>query len=97
VPLAAEEFTGNVYAELDIDVCEETTESFDIQSLPTFLFFKDGVEVKRLKGSHPDQLKQIIVDLGASAGQGMCLSRSLWQRAPLLYFGAALFARGSKG
>jgi len=65
----AEEFTGNVYAELDIDVCEETTESFDIQSLPTFLFFKDGVEVKRLKGSHPDQLKQIIVDLGASAGQ----------------------------
>lgn len=48
-------FVGKV----DAGTEEELTEQFNVQSVPTVIFFKDGVEVDRLQGSQP---KKIYID-----------------------------------
>ncbi|MDR3273976.1 MAG: thioredoxin [Puniceicoccales bacterium] len=41
---------GVAVAKLDIDECPELAEKFGVQSIPTVIFFKNGVEVKRFVG-----------------------------------------------
>lgn len=47
----AEEMDGKVnFVKIDIDQEPELAQKLDIQALPTFLFFKDGQEVHRMRG-----------------------------------------------
>ena len=45
----AEEFVGRVrFVKVDVDPESDTLESFDAKGVPTYLVFRDGVEVGRL-------------------------------------------------
>lgn len=38
---------------MDIDQNRETPEKYGVQSIPTFIFYKNGEEIKRLTGAVP--------------------------------------------
>jgi thioredoxin 1 len=48
--VANEVGTSVVVAKVNVDECPQLAERFGIQSIPTIIFFKDGVEAKRLTG-----------------------------------------------
>ncbi|MDR1457262.1 MAG: thioredoxin [Puniceicoccales bacterium] len=39
-----------VVAKVNVDECQELAERFDVQSIPTIIFFKNGKEVNRTVG-----------------------------------------------
>lgn len=45
-----EEYTELKVAKLNINFGAETAQKYDVMSSPTFLFFKNGEEVNRLRG-----------------------------------------------
>ncbi|MBG0561827.1 thioredoxin [Actinoplanes aureus] len=50
----AEEFRGQVViAKLDVDANPETTRTYRVTSMPTLLFFRDGVVTASLIGARP--------------------------------------------
>ena len=50
----AQEFAGRVkVAKLDVDANPATMARFDVRSIPTLLFFKNGTLVDRLVGARP--------------------------------------------
>ena len=52
----AQELSGRVLVgKLDVDANQMTAGRFRVQSIPSMLIFKDGVEVDRLVGSQPKQ------------------------------------------
>jgi thioredoxin 1 len=48
--VANEVGTSAVMAKVNVDECSQLAERFGIQSIPTIIFFKDGVEIERLTG-----------------------------------------------
>ncbi|MFI5333014.1 MAG: thioredoxin family protein [Candidatus Babeliales bacterium] len=55
------ELSHYIFAEFDVDKHVEFTEQFHIESLPTFIFIKNGNEVGRTIGEMPkDELKEAI-------------------------------------
>ena len=49
-----------LFAKLDIDANSQTAQQYNIQSIPTFLIFKDGQEIARMLGPQPSRLKSLI-------------------------------------
>jgi thioredoxin 1 len=49
-----------LFAKLDIDMWDQTVQQYNIQSIPTFLIFKDGQEIARMLDPHPASLKSSI-------------------------------------
>ena len=50
----AKEFEGKIkIAKVDVDQNQQVAGSFNIRSIPTMLFFKNGQVVKQLVGAHP--------------------------------------------
>lgn len=46
---------------IDVDDNSELTKSFDIRSVPTFILFENGIEIKRTIGSQTkEQLEEFI-------------------------------------
>ena len=62
----AEEFAGKaVVGKVDLDHEQALAGRFNIMSIPTLLFFKDGVVVKQMVGVRPkkeivDELKKLL-------------------------------------
>jgi thioredoxin 1 len=57
--LAAEK--GIPIALVDVDILPDLAQALDVQSIPTTIFFKDGVEVERQVGIHTaEELKNIF-------------------------------------
>jgi thioredoxin 1 len=57
----SDEYQGKMlFAKLDIDANSQTAQSCNVQSIPTFVIFKDGQEIKRLVTVHPTELKPFI-------------------------------------
>ena len=50
-------------AKLDVDTNPQTTATYGVRSLPTFLFFKDGNLVDRIVGAVPKSILQQRVAL----------------------------------
>jgi thioredoxin 1 len=51
---AANEYRGRLLVyRIDADQNPELQEKLRIRGIPTFLFYRDGVELERLSGSHP--------------------------------------------
>lgn len=49
---------------LDIDESSSIAQMFNVMSVPTLIFFKDGKEIHRTTGFVPEeQLKNIIIDV----------------------------------
>ena len=49
-----------LFAKLDIDANSQTVQRYNIQSIPTFLIFKDGQEIARMAGADPTRIKSFI-------------------------------------
>jgi thioredoxin 1 len=57
----SDEYQGKLlFARLDIDENGQTTQQYNIQSVPTFVIFKGGQEMKRLVTPAPARLKSLI-------------------------------------
>lgn len=59
----AEQYEGRaVVSKVNIDRHSELAARYGIQSIPTVLFFKDGQEVQRLVGIHPESTYASVLD-----------------------------------
>lgn len=59
-----EEYTNIKVAKLNINFAAETAQKYSVLSSPTFLFFKDSKEVKRIKGVvSKDELEDAIEEV----------------------------------
>ncbi len=53
----AESFPKIVFLKVDVDESAELVDKFSIQAMPTFLFLKDGVVLKRVEGADMKELE----------------------------------------
>src|SRR5205814_6712116 len=57
----SDEYQGKLlFAKLDIDRDSQTAQGCNVQSIPTFVMFKDGQEMARMVGAAPSRLKPFI-------------------------------------
>jgi thioredoxin 1 len=56
----AEKYSQITFLKVDVDESEDIGSKYSIESLPTFVFLKDGVEVKRIEGA---DLRGLITQL----------------------------------
>ncbi len=49
-----------VFLKCDVDQAEAVSQEYNIEAMPTFVFFKDGKEIHRVVGANVDQLKADI-------------------------------------
>ncbi len=62
----AEEYEGKVkVCKVDVDECTDVARKYGIMSVPTFMMFKDGVEVSKTAGSMPAVKLAELMDEGA--------------------------------
>lgn len=47
----SEAFPGIVFLKVDVDEAPEVVNQYDVSVMPTFVFLKDGQEVKRVEGA----------------------------------------------
>ena len=45
---------------VDVDKCEELSEMYNIQSMPTFVFIKHGIMIDSFSGANADKLESYI-------------------------------------
>jgi thioredoxin 1 len=48
------------FLKVDVDESEEISSKFSVESLPTFVFLKNGVEVSRVEGADPNSLLRVL-------------------------------------
>jgi len=55
------EFKHNVvFLKVDVDQAEAVSQEYNVEAMPTFVFFKDGAEIHRMVGANVEQLKTDI-------------------------------------
>jgi thioredoxin 1 len=52
----AEKYSNVAFLKVDVDESEHIASKFNVESLPTFVFLKNGVEVTRVEGANPNAL-----------------------------------------
>ena len=60
--LAETNIEGVKIVKIDVDQNEELAISYNIQAVPTLIFFKNGEEIQRVTGIIPQQNIQQIID-----------------------------------
>ncbi len=59
----AEEYDGQVrFGKLDVDANQQTAYQYQVSSIPTFIFFKDGQMADRMMGAMPKSAFQSFID-----------------------------------
>lgn len=59
--MADEIFNINcLFLQVDVDECEELAVEYNITSMPTFIFIKDGKPVDNFSGANYDRIKETI-------------------------------------
>ncbi|XP_058804043.1 thioredoxin-2 [Phymastichus coffea] len=61
----SQELTDVVFLKIDVDKLEDASQEYDISSMPTFVFIKNGAEVERFSGANIDKVKATINKLKA--------------------------------
>mmetsp|Transcript_4566 Transcript_4566/g.8620 ORF Transcript_4566/g.8620 Transcript_4566/m.8620 type:complete len:105 (+) Transcript_4566:170-484(+) len=56
----AEDDSGACYIKVDVDDVEEFAAEYKITAMPTFIVFKDGVEVERVVGADISKVKAAV-------------------------------------
>jgi thioredoxin 1 len=55
----AAEYAGRVLiAKVDVEEEPDLAASFDVMSVPTIIFFKDGKKVDQIQGNFPDRIRK---------------------------------------
>lgn len=49
-----------IFLKVDVDDAEPISEEYKVESMPTFVFIKNGKEIQRVVGSDPNKLKAAI-------------------------------------
>lgn len=49
-----------LFVKVDVDQAEELSQKYEVEAMPTFVFFKDGDVIHRVVGANVDQLKADI-------------------------------------
>ena len=49
-----------IFAEVDVDTNDETSEKQGIKAMPTFVFYRDGKRVKEMQGADAAQLESLV-------------------------------------
>jgi thioredoxin 1 len=52
-----------VVLKVDVDECEDLAIKYNISSMPTFVFIKNGVQVDSFSGANVDKLEKHIIQL----------------------------------
>lgn len=60
VELMSEKYDHILFLKVDADEMSELSKEYNISSLPTFIFFKDGVIVEELRGANNIKLEELI-------------------------------------
>lgn len=66
---------GVVFLKVDVDQCQETAHSQGVNSMPTFIFYRNKVKVASITGANPEALESKIRELASDsgdAGQSNC-------------------------
>lgn len=59
----SDEFTDVVFLKVDVDENDETAEAYNIQAMPTFIFFRAGKKLtdpQPLRGANEAKLRELI-------------------------------------
>lgn len=56
----AEKYPEISFYKVNVDEAAELSESFSIESLPTFVFFHNGKITRRMEGANPNELLSIV-------------------------------------
>ena len=56
-------FKSTVFLKVDVDESQDLAMKYGVQSMPTFLFLKDGKELSRFSGAAVDKLRDTIQSL----------------------------------
>ena len=56
----ADEFLNTEFVKVNTDENFEAAESFGVRSLPTFVLYENGREVKRVVGARPKDLREML-------------------------------------
>lgn len=56
----AAEYPAAKFIKVDVDEFGEISQEYEITSMPTVLFFKDGKVINKIIGANPGALKQFI-------------------------------------
>ena len=54
------EFTDVLFLKVDVDENDETAEAYNIQEMPTFIFFRGGKKLTDLAGANEAKLRELI-------------------------------------
>ncbi|KAG7879922.1 hypothetical protein KL905_001415 [Ogataea polymorpha] len=54
------EYSSFDFYKVDVDELPEIASQYDVTSMPTILFLKDGKEVKRIIGANPSAIKAFL-------------------------------------
>lgn len=65
---------GVLFLKVNVDLCRQTSISFGVEAMPTFLFLVNGQEVDRIRGANPEALEQKILQY-LNAAQSSARSR----------------------
>lgn len=53
----AEAFSGITFLKVDVDESADLVNKYDVNAMPTFIFLKDGVVIKRVEGADMKELE----------------------------------------
>lgn len=59
-------YSGISFGQIDVDENNEAAAEFEIQSIPTFVFFEGDKPTVRFSGADPNKLEELIKNLEAS-------------------------------
>ncbi|XP_043484339.1 thioredoxin-2 [Leptopilina heterotoma] len=57
----SQEYTDVVFVKVDVDECEEVASEYDITSMPTFIFIKNGEKLETVVGANAEKIKNTIL------------------------------------
>lgn len=57
----AKEYPDVVFLKVDVDECEEIASEYDISSMPTFVFVKNGSKLDTFSGANFEKLKETLL------------------------------------
>jgi len=52
--------TNVVFLKVDVDECEEIAIEYNVESMPTFVFIKNGKKVDTFSGANKDRLNEYV-------------------------------------
>jgi peptide-N4-(N-acetyl-beta-glucosaminyl)asparagine amidase len=62
------EFTDVIFIKVNVDHARSIAGTYQITAMPTFIFFRDGNEVERLRGADPNRIRQLIQQFSSQIG-----------------------------